>query len=76
MDAEQHTCFWCCQWKAPLYVCDICKEERKMSNYHFLLCGKCYGEHQKNHTHPKAQIWTKENMEEFVIAQGDSTGMF
>ena len=73
LDPENHTCFWCCQWKSRLFVCDVCREEKRMSNYHFLLCGRCLALHSANHEHPRACIWSKREMDRFVEATGSAT---
>ena len=49
-DPELNTCFFCCKWrKGNLFVCETCIIEKRMSNYHFLLCKDCSEVHSKNH---------------------------
>ena len=73
-DPELNTCFFCCKWrKGNLFVCETCIIEKRMSNYHFLLCKKCLEVHSKNHRQPQAKIFTKENFYEYVCQNGSKT---
>lgn len=73
LDPALNTCYFCCRWKDSkndLYVCDICKDQKRMTNYNFLLCGKCMSQHMLNHQHPKADLWTRPNLERHIFNTG------
>lgn len=76
MNPEENTCFFCCKWKEgphELYICETCKLDKRMLNYHFLLCRECLAEHSKNHQNPKSQLWDKTNLRNYIIANGNNT---
>lgn len=74
LDPALNTCYFCCEWKgeASLYVCETCIEQKRMSNYHFILCKRCMGQHMLNHQNPKAQLYSKENMQRHILQNGCS----
>ena len=71
LDPALNTCYFCCTWKeGNLYVCETCILEKRMSNYHFLLCKKCLEIHSRNHRQPQAKIFNKENLYKHICQNG------
>ena len=74
-DPAHNTCYFCCEWfshrKGELFVCQTCVDEKRMANYNFLLCESCLKTHQKNHLKPRAQIYTREMIDDFIIRSGN-----
>ena len=73
IDPATNTCYFCCKWKnktRPLYVCETCILEKRMSNYQFLLCEDCLKEHHKHHQNPKAQLYDPQVLKEYIVREG------